>query len=172
MAITAYTSSCADKKRLGGVQAIWVADEADVDEADYTISGGNITAISSLTSFKRITGDDFFAQWTSTDEKQDGNNMLLTNTLVAELPNLTKTQRDLHVELRNTCGLKILVKMFGDTGTATRTVLLGHEDYLSMKVQTVEGDSGRQLEDAKMLTFTFVGKATLPAYYYTGADPS
>lgn len=173
MAITAYTSSCADKKRVGGIRKLWIADASDIAESDFTISGGNITAITGISGFKAIVSDDYSVQWTTTDEKQDSNNMLLTHTVNLYVPNLTQSIRELKDELRGTCNLRLLIKDYGDTSVTARSWVVGHQDDgLNMKLQSAESDSGMQIEDAKGVTFTFVGKATVPAYAYTGSDPS
>lgn len=172
MSTTGYIQTCADQKRYGGIESVWLADEALVSEDDYTIATGEITAITSLSEFAKYQAAPFFAQHTVTDEMQEGNNMLLTHTFVMYFDNFTPALREMHNELRDLCGVRILYKDQGDSGTASRTWLIGHEDDLYMKLQTVEGDSGRQLEDGKGVTFTFVGKAKVPAYPYTGADPA
>lgn len=173
MAITAYTSSCADKNRSGGTRKLWIADAADIAESDFTISGGNITAITGISGFKAIVSDDYTVQHTYSDEKQDSNNYLLTHTVTLYVPNATKEIRDLHDELRTTCNLRLMIKDYGDNSTASRKWVIGYEDDgLNMKLQTAEFDGGMQLEDAKGVTFTFTGKSKVPAYAYTGSDPS
>lgn len=173
MAITAFLSSCADKGRNGGVRKVWIADAADIAESDFTISGGNITAITGISGFKAIVGDNFSVQHTYSDEKQDSNNYLLTHTVTIYIPNFTQETREFHNEVRTTCNLRIMIKDYGDTSTASRNWVIGHEDDgLNMKFQSVEGDSGMQLEEGKGATFTFTGKSSVPAYAYTGSDPS
>lgn len=175
MALSALTIDCNDKGSWGGIRRMWAVSASGVEDTAFTISSGQVTAFTSSGSFVEIQTMEDQITWSWTPERGDSGNVVDTHEIVAPVPNMTTSIRNLVEEYKNTCDLILLVEDNGDPndGTANnRLWIVGVHKYERMRLTTAPFESGQAMADKKGINLTFGGRMRISPYEYTGAAPS